>query len=389
MIIKKLNKNVLIFSLVAIFASCSSSQQIPESTRSPKKASTNANGKNNTQQTGTNNQLPNGGIISGQNGANGVTDQQNNNTLNSGQDSSVSFESALSSLQSSDVKDAVYMLASDDFAGRGTGEEGNNKAAEYISTRFNDSGIDPSSNGYFQNFDSTQNVVGVIPGSDPSLKNEVIVIGGHFDHMGKQGGSIYYGADDNASGTAAVLGAAKVLGKVKSKLRRTVVFIAFSGEEMGLLGSNHYVSNPLYPLNQTVYMINLDMVGRLKSGGLELIGGNSSSSAASVLSAVCKQQGINATVGGSTSGGSDHAPFSEHGIPVVFFHTGLHDDYHQPSDTANKVDYDGLFNVTKTASQVLWELATGDKAPTSDGYYLTTSFTDLDHGVKKFLKTLQ
>ena len=225
------------------------------------------------------------------------------------------------------------------------------------------------------------NVVGVLEGTDPALKNEAIVIGAHYDHLGKGGqGSlapnsteIHRGADDNASGTAALLELARRFAKEK-KNKRTLVFIAFGGEEEGLLGSKHYVNNPVFPLAKTVAMLNMDMIGRLNENKLT-VGGIGTASEWSDLvklrnlmpdlesSSTSKpnKTSTNPVIALTTTplktifnlqlneegfGPSDHSSFYGKQIPVLFFFTGTHNDYHKPTDSADKINYAGLTKIT-------------------------------------------
>ncbi len=214
------------------------------------------------------------------------------------------------------------------------------------------------------------NVVGYLPGTDPKLKDEAIVFGAHYDHLGHGGqGSlainsteIHHGADDNASGTAALIEVARQYA-AKGKNKRTLIFISFSGEEEGLLGSKFYVNNPLYPLDKCIAMLNLDMVGRLKDKKLN-VGGIGTAEEWREL--VTKKNEVIPPVYGPRKGASftptapessyrfslqlsedgygpsDHASFYAKQMPVLFFFTGTHEDYHKPSDTAEKINYAGL-----------------------------------------------
>ncbi len=369
--------------VMCMFSSCTSSQDVeyrPTPRRTVTPATSNAGGQN---PGGVIN--PPGQIISGQQGQQGQQGTQPSNQ-------SGNIQEALASIKQETLKDMVYYLASDELQGRGTGEKGNDKAAEYIAKKFEEAGLQPGKGSSFmQKFDSSQNVVGFLPGNDPQKKNEVIVIGGHFDHMGNEGGTIYPGADDNASGTSAVVGAAQVLGRLKGQMRRTLVFIAFTGEERGLLGSAKYVQDPIFPIKDTHYMINLDMVGYMDGKSVSLIGGSTSSQAASLLKKAASEHNLSGDLSGSTDGGSDHANFAEKNIPVVFFHTGLHENYHQPSDTADKLNYEGLFAITKMATQFMWELSQDEKTTQMDGFYLKppSGFPMLDHGIKEFIKNVR
>jgi aminopeptidase YwaD len=256
------------------------------------------------------------------------------------------------------------------------------------------------------------NVIGILPGSDPKLKNETIVIGAHYDHLGMGGegsGSlsartgIHHGADDNASGVAGLLELARMLTSQNPKPRRTIMFIAFSGEEEGLIGSNYYVNHPIVPLASTVAMINMDMIGRLKEKKL-IVGGvgtaqewrsmidadnsvqsmtvslNSPISAASAtLSAAlpivvgangqpvvtldpAKQ--FDLTLNEDGFGPSDHSSFYAKQVPVLFFWTGNHEDYHKPSDTADKINYEGEARVVSFVEKIVRDVDRSDKRPT-------------------------
>jgi hypothetical protein len=191
----------------------------------------------------------------------------------------------------------------------------------------------------------TQNVVGILRGRDPKLAEEAVVIGAHYDHLGlgehnslapSEAGKIHPGADDNASGTAAVLELAGAIAARRRDLRRSVVFIAFSGEELGLLGSSYYTKHPLWPLERTAAMINLDMVGRPK-GGKIYVGGVGTSPQFKKILEQANRTGLTLAYNESGYGSSDHLSFYVKNIPVIFFFSGLHADYHRPSDTPNKI----------------------------------------------------
>jgi hypothetical protein len=208
----------------------------------------------------------------------------------------------------------------------------------------------------------TQNVVGLIRGSDPVLRNEIVVVGGHYDHLGVGRGvaagqdSIYNGADDNASGTVAAMGVARVMAAAAAKPRRSVLVLAFAGEEMGLWGSRYYTDNPLFPLERTVGMINLDMVGRNSPDSLQVIGSGQSPD----LARITRQQ--NALVGFQlldipAEGGSDHMNFERHGVPAVFYHSGLHKDYHQVTDNPDRINLEKLAKASQLAFLTAWQMA--------------------------------
>lgn len=211
----------------------------------------------------------------------------------------------------------------------------------------------------------THNVLAVLPGKDP--KAQYIVIGAHYDHLGSGGeyslspgsNDIHYGADDNASGTAALLEIASQLASEKGKLERNILFAAFSGEEMGLLGSAHFVKEAPIPLTQIAAMLNLDMVGRLREGKLEVGGVGTSPIWKDLLDRANAGPTLNIKPSQTALGfgGSDHLSFYHKDIPVLFFFTGLHADYHKPSDTAEKINFDGIERISELVGAVARELA--------------------------------
>ena len=233
------------------------------------------------------------------------------------------------------------------------------------------------------------NVIGILPGSDPKLKDEAIVIGAHYDHLGYGGegsGSlsattgIHHGADDNASGVAGLLELARMFTTQNPKPRRTIVFIAFSGEEEGLIGSNYYVNHPIVPLANTVAMINMDMIGRLKENKLIIGGIGTAADWRSIVNDKNALAGLKAAHGTTNSvwsaepfaltlnedgyGPSDHSSFYSKQIPVLFLWTGNHEDYHKPSDTADKINYEGEARVVSLVANVIRDIDKNDKRPT-------------------------
>jgi len=200
---------------------------------------------------------------------------------------------------------------------------------------------------------TTANVVGILEGNDPDLKDEAVVIGAHYDHIGMgesgslaegRGREIHNGADDNASGTAGLLELARVSAGQRPSLKRSLVFAAFSAEEKGLLGSKHYVSEPAYPLENTVAMINMDMIGRLKDGRL-IVGGSGTSPSWKDMLPRLKPASLDLKFQDDGYGPSDHSSFYAKDIPVLFFFTGVHGDYHRPTDDTHKINLAGTSQV--------------------------------------------
>ena len=211
------------------------------------------------------------------------------------------------------------------------------------------------------------NVIGLLPGADPALRDEVIVVGAHFDHLGRGGtdasraqGSrmIHNGADDNASGTAALLEVARIL-KSGPAPARSVLFIAFDGEELGMVGSEVYATTPVRPLARTVAMLNLDMVGRLGSNGLTVFGVGTGPGWNVALDraseALPRPLPFERVADGR--GASDHATFEARGVPALHFFTGSHDDYHRPSDDWERVDVDGVERIAELAAELTLRIA--------------------------------
>ncbi|MDW8050936.1 MAG: M20/M25/M40 family metallo-hydrolase [Armatimonadota bacterium] len=209
-----------------------------------------------------------------------------------------------------------------------------------------------------------RNVIGFIPGSDPQLREEVIVVGAHYDHLGfgevgslaLEPGEIHYGADDNASGTAAIMELARLLAQNRARLKRSVLVIAFSAEEEGLLGAEHFLRNPTVPRENIVAMLNFDMVGRLRDGRLSISGVGTAAEWEAILRAA-NTDNLNLQLASSAGGGSDHMVFARREIPVLFFFTGMHPDYHRPSDTWDKINYEGIAQVVALAERVVYEVA--------------------------------
>ncbi|MFQ6112855.1 MAG: M28 family peptidase [bacterium] len=211
----------------------------------------------------------------------------------------------------------------------------------------------------------TQNVIGLLEGSDPELRDEVVVMGAHYDHVGVKNGNIYYGADDNASGTAAVLEIAEAFSEMPIRPRRSLLFIAFSAEELGLLGSTFYVQHPSIPLKQTVAMINLDMISRNGDNRVSVIGSDRSPELHKINLAANEEIGLEFFYNGEKYfHRSDQASFAKHKIPVLFYNTEVHEDYHRPTDTPEKVNPEKLARIARLAFLVAWEVANSNRTPT-------------------------
>ena len=263
----------------------------------------------------------------------------------------------------------VSYLASEELEGRGLGTEGKYLAKNYIRNQFEAAGLIPMGEDYLQDFPlkmsmawiKATNIVGLVEGSDPQLKNEYIVIGAHYDHIGyelkKDKKIIYPGADDNASGVAAIIELAKYFNKPENKTKRSIIFIAFDAEESGLLGSKHYVKTIDETLRKNIKaMFSFDMVGMLEANkGLDLKG---IGTLVSGVETVQKHaQGI--TLLNTTSNienRTDTEPFANAGIPAIHVFTGLKSPYHKPEDKADLLDFHGMIKVTDYMAKVVADL---------------------------------
>ena len=271
--------------------------------------------------------------------------------------------------------DVVY-LASDLLEGRGTGSKGETMASTYIASRFDEIGLTPKGNNntWFHDYSfkektnpheavgtgrvvHTKNVVGFI---DNKAEN-TIIIGAHYDHLGFGGhgslsvdSAIHNGADDNASGVAALLILAERLKNSKTNNHNNYLFIAFSGEELGLFGSKSYVKNPTIDLTKVDYMINMDMVGRLNDESKLAVYGTGTSPIWHGILDKIKVDGISGIVTHDSGiGPSDHTSFYLVGMPVLHFFTGQHSDYHKPSDDSELINYPGILAVTNYIDAVI------------------------------------
>ncbi len=213
---------------------------------------------------------------------------------------------------------------------------------------------------------TTANVIGFLPGSDPALKDQVVVLGAHIDHLGMGGegsGSlqpdtvaIHHGADDNASGTAGLLELAQAFAWERPSLKRGLVFAFFSGEELGTLGSSYYVNNPPIPLARTATMVNMDMIGRLNGKTLTVFGTGTSPEWNALLAKDNPDSAFTLKAVPDGYGPSDHAQFYGKNIPVLFFSTGEHSDYHRPSDTWDRINYAGEEQVVRYVYRIAGDI---------------------------------
>ena len=280
------------------------------------------------------------------------------------------------------IRSDIAYLASDRLEGRLTGSPGNDSAAAYIARRYKYLRLKTPFPGYLQNFVArpaanahmgdtaglkTQNVVAMLEGTDPAYKGKYIVIGAHFDHLGRStqyamdpqaGDAIRNGADDNASGTAAVLQLARMLSV--SRPKHSVIFVNFSGEEEGLLGSQYFVDNAPVPVDSIVSMFNFDMVGRLRDDKLFVYGTGTATELPSLVDSANLKilPALSIQGGGDGFGSSDHASFYAKNIPVLHFFTDNHEDYHRATDDVEKINAGGEARVVNLAFDMIKSLDT-------------------------------
>ena len=304
------------------------------------------------------------------------------------------------SITPEELKEHLYTFASDEFEGRETGEPGQKKAAEYLKNEYKELGIPSPLGGddYFQeipgsyftrgNIKDTENVVAYIEGS--TMPEEVLVISSHYDHVGiDEEGRIYNGADDDGSGTVAILEIAEAFKQAKENgvgPKRSILFLNVTGEEKGLVGSKYYTENPIFPLEQTVTDLNIDMIGRVGEGMEDagdyvyLIGSDKLSTELHEISESVNEKYLNLNLDYTFNAEndpnrfyyrSDHYNFAKHDIPIIFYFNGVHEDYHKHTDDPEKIEYDLLAKRAKLVFLTAWEVANRAERPFVDKPTLT------------------
>lgn len=306
---------------------------------------------------------------------------------NSSVKSDKAFLSAYKEIKAADLKKNLYVIASDEMEGRDTGSPGQKRAGEYMVNYYKNLGISyPKALGsYYQKVPSdfmkkrggdslpdSENILAFIEGSEKP--EEIVVISGHYDHVGTKNGVVYNGADDDGSGTVAVMEIAKAFQSAKKAgkgPKRSILFLHVTGEEHGLFGSDYYTSNPVFPLANTVVDLNIDMIGRddPENRGKQyvyVIGSEMLSSQLKVINEESNKRTNNLELNYKYDDPndpqrlyyrSDHYNFAKNNIPVAFFFDGIHEDYHKPTDDVEKIDYDLLAKRTQLVFATAWELA--------------------------------
>ncbi|MDX1328624.1 MAG: M20/M25/M40 family metallo-hydrolase [Arenibacter sp.] len=296
----------------------------------------------------------------------------------------VNFSIAQADITEKELEDHIVFLTSENKLGRYPGGKINRKIVSYIIKDFKNSGIPAFNRSYKQAFKTklrvkegeepkkevkSWNVIGLIEGNDPVLKNEYIVLGAHYDHLGMGGGpssksdkiAIHYGADDNASGTSALLEIAEKLMANKPDLKRSILLVAFGAEEQGLVGSRYFVENSVVPLSQIKLMINMDMVGRLNNENHVYMGGAGTfPGGMELMKELAPPLGLTPIVHAGSVGGSDHVSFYKKGISVLGIHTGGHPQYHTPEDTVEHINFEGQKLVSEYIYNAIMTVAGSD-----------------------------
>jgi len=303
-------------------------------------------------------------------------------------------------INSIDVKKHIYTLAGDEFEGRETGEKGQKLAANYLANEYKKYGIKGinGTDNYYQiipiealknkSKNPSENVLAFIQGTEKP--NEILVISSHYDHLGIHNGKIFYGADDNASGTSAVLEIAQAFSEAKKAgyaPKRSILFMNFTGEEKGLLGSNYFSEHPAYPLKNIVAGLNIDMIGRIgkdreptDDNYVYVIGADRLSTELHTINEKVNTTYTHLNLDYKFNASddpnrfysrSDHYNLAKHNIPVIFYFNGTHADYHKATDTKEKINLELLTKRAQLVFYTAWEIANREHRLVVDKAVLT------------------
>ncbi len=305
----------------------------------------------------------------------------------------ISPEKYAETIKPQSLKNKLYTFASDEFEGRDTGKPGQKKAAEYLKNFYQSIGVKSplGDEDYYQDIPSSffndrlpdsENVVAFIEGDGST--DEILVISAHYDHVGIKGDQIYNGADDDGSGTVAMMEIAKAFKEAENdgyQSKRGILFLHVTAEEKGLLGSLYYSKNPIFPIENTVANLNTDMIGRVDDRHKDnpnyvyLIGSDRLSTELHELSEATNDKYVQLDLDYKYNAKddpnrfyyrSDHYNFAKFDIPVIFYFNGTHEDYHQPTDTPDKINYELLAKRAKLIFYTAWEIANREKRPFVD-----------------------
>jgi hypothetical protein len=303
----------------------------------------------------------------------------------------------MSTITPADLKKHLFIVAGDEMEGRNTGTEGQKKAGRYLISQYEANGISypkgaenfyqpvPSAfmaRAFSPKLNDSENIWAFIEGTEKP--EEILVISAHYDHVGMKNNEVYNGADDDGSGTVALLEIAQAFMRAKKDgygPKRSILFLHVTGEEHGLHGSRYYAENPLFPLENTIADLNIDMIGRRdddhKDNGnyVYVIGSDRLSTELHTISEAANEKYTKLELDYRYNDRndpnrfyfrSDHYNFAKHGIPIIFYFNGVHADYHRPTDTPDKIEYDLLAKRAQLAFVTAWELANRENRPVVD-----------------------
>ncbi|WP_417352711.1 M28 family metallopeptidase [Flavobacterium alkalisoli] len=303
----------------------------------------------------------------------------------------------MNTITAANLKKDLYVVASDEMEGRNTGEEGQKKAGKYLISQYEENGISypKGADGWYQpvpsefmqrafspKLNDSENIWAYIEGTEKP--DEVLVISAHYDHVGIKNGEVYNGADDDGSGTVALLQIAKAFMAAKKAghgPKRSILFLHVTGEEHGLHGSRYYSEHPLFPIANTIADLNVDMIGRRDDGHKDngnyvyVIGSDRLSTDLHNINEEANNKYTHLNLDYKYNDRkdpnqfyfrSDHYNFAKKGIPIIFYFNGVHDDYHMPTDTPDKIEYDLLAKRAQLVFATAWELANRDERPVVD-----------------------
>jgi hypothetical protein len=279
---------------------------------------------------------------------------------------------AAATIKSAEAKKHVDTLADDQFEGREAGSRGGKAAAGYVVSELQKLDVKPLGDDktFYQSYAGGRNILALVEGSDPELKKQYVVVGAHYDHVGYGNrtnsygpfGFVHNGADDNASGVSGLLEVVQAVTSLPERPKRSILFAFWDGEEKGLLGSQHWVSRPTVPLKSVALYVNLDMIGRLRKSRVEVYGTRTSYALRELVSRANEETSLVLDFTWEMKENSDHYTFYQQNIPSMMFHTGLHDNYHRPSDDTHLINNDGIEQVSRLVFNFVVDIADSDRS---------------------------